>query len=249
MRRILTTIPRSGTHYLKSLISAALGTAPLEKDLSEPCDLLAAASSVPTNQLIYGHFSFSRHGELLSERTFPGLRMLVLTRHPFDRLISQLAFEKALGGALPDPNKTPQELARELLLGQWDGKPWANGTVVNDFAAWHNFLLRDLVTDWLEHRSCHLVKLENVVADPLGVLPACLEFFHIALPSSEVIEIVERINFQSLSGGRVPGQIDPASHYRAGVPGEWRHVFTNADVELLKPKFELELKGSGYSLE
>ena len=36
--------------------------------------------------------------------------------HPLDRLISQLAFEKALGEPLPDPEQSAQRLARDLPI-------------------------------------------------------------------------------------------------------------------------------------
>ena len=32
----------------------------------------------------------------------------------------------------------------------------------------------------------------------------------------------ERFTFERMSNGRKPGEIDPQSHYRAGLPGEWR---------------------------
>jgi hypothetical protein len=246
-RPVLTTNPRSGTHYLKSLVSTALGKLPLERDLSAPADLRAAVSSVPNNQLIYWHFSFSRHGKVLAE-SLPGLRMLVLTRHPFDRLISQLAFTKASGGPLPDPNASPQQLARELLLGQWDGKPWSSGLVVNDYAAHHNFLLRDLVTEWLINRNSRLVKFEDLISRPTEILADCLNFIGVALPRGEIAKITERINFMTLSGGRTQGQFDVTSHYRSGIIGEWLRVFSPTDIEILKQKYGDEIKQTGYSL-
>ena len=246
-RPVLTTNPRSGTHYLKSLVSAALGKSPLERDLSSPADLHAAVSSTPSDQLIYGHFSFSRHGKVLDE-SLPGLRMLVLTRHPFDRLISQLAFTKANGGTLPDPNASPQQLARELLLGQWDGKPWSSGHVEYDYAARHNFLLRDLVTEWLINRNCRLVKFEDLISRPADILVDCLNFIGVALPSGEIAKITERINFMTLSGGRSQGQFDATSHYRSGTMGEWLRGFSPTDVEILKQKYGDEIKQTGYSL-
>jgi hypothetical protein len=175
--------------------------------------------------------------------------MLVLTRHPFDRLISQLAFTKAKGGAWPDPNTSPQQLAREVLLGQWDGKPWPpSGRVEYDHAASHNFHLRDLVTEWLINRNCRLVKFEDLISRPADILADCLNFIGVALPRDEIEKITERINFMTLSGGRSQGQLDATSHYRKGVVGEWRQVFSPTDIEILKQKYGDEIKQTGYSL-
>lgn len=247
---VLTTIPRSGTHYLKSLISAALGIPPLEKDFERsPEGLRAALSALPGSQLIYGHFRFSLHGGVLDEKLVPGLRMVILTRHPLDRLISQVAFQKASGQQLPDPEHSPQRIVRDEMLGKWDGNELrSDGTVVEDCAAWENFLLRDFVTDWLDNRNCHLVKFEDLISTPIEVLIECLAFFRVTLPREEIVKITEAINFTTLSGGRSPGQVDPTSHYRRGIAGEWREVFSAADIDVLRRKCADVFRKSGYDL-
>ncbi len=238
---VLSSSPRSGTHYLKSMISAALGSPPLERDLSAPDELHAALLGSQGDQLIYGHFRFSQHSAVLDQRRHSGLRMVVLTRHPFDRLISQLTFEKSLNGPLPNPQHSPERLARDLLLGNWDGKPWQSGLTVKDYAAWHNFHTRDLVTDWLGDRRCLLVKFERLITSPVETLAECLEFYGVSRTHDEIVEITECVNFRSLSGGRSPGQLDPSSHYRLGRVGEWRNVFLATDREVLSQKYEFSI--------
>lgn len=245
---VLTTNPRSGTHYFKSLISAALGISPLERDLTEPSDLLAAVSEANGKQLIYGHFRFSEHGAILDERLRPDLRIVVLTRHPLDRLISQLAFTKAQGGSVPEPEHSPQRLARDLLLGNWDNKPLSYGLIEKDFAATFNSLERDRVTDWLDHRNCHLVRFEELTSRPVEVLAECTEFFGVATPHENLVKITKEINFVTLSGGRSRGQVDPASHYRRGISGEWRAVFSPADLDILRRKYAAAAGKAGYVL-
>jgi hypothetical protein len=249
MIAVLTNNPRSGTHYLKNLISAALGIRPLERDLSAPGELRAAISAAQGSELIYGHFRFSQHAAILDDGLIPDLRVVVLTRHPFDRLISQLAYETVLNGRLPDPNHLPQQLARDLLLGHWDGRPWKDGMVVNDYPAWHNFLYRDLVTDWLDNRNCHLVKFEDLISNPAKVLSACVNFLGFDRPHDTILQITRKINFSTLSGGRKPGQLDPKSHYRKGVPGEWRDIFSPSDIWILKEKYSELFARCGYDVE
>jgi hypothetical protein len=177
-----------------------------------------------------------------------GLRLIVLTRHPLDRLISQLAWERALGGPLPCRTKAPQQLARELILSQWDGRPWHNGYVVADYAAVHNYYLRELVSDWMYFRPCLMVKFEQLIAYPFEVLTECLDHLRVSASKCEVKRATQLVNFQSLSDGRRPGQADPLSHYRCGIPGEWSGVFASEDIKSMRPKCADAFSRAGYAL-
>lgn len=248
MRRVLITNPRSGTHYLKTLLAFLLGEPPLEHSFAGSDELAEALRAASPTQLVYGHFYFSKFAAALNPAVVPGLRLVVLTRHPFDRLISQLAREKALGGRLPDPTRSPQQLAREQLLGAWDGVPWADGYVVDDFAAVHNFYLRELVSDWLEQREAHLVRFEELIADPVAILAGCLNFLRVTPSPGAISAALRAVSFESLSAGRQPGQVDPASHYRAGISGEWRSVFMPTDLDSLRKKYATAFQAAGYTL-
>ena len=109
-----------------------------------------------------------------------------------------------------------------------------------------DFFLRDLVTDWLDNRKCHLVRFEDLISAPVEVLTECLVFFRVTLPREEIVSITERINFATLSGGRSPGQVNPMSHYRQGRTGEWREAFSPADIDFLKQKRADVFAKSGY---
>lgn len=248
MRRVLTTNPRSGTHYLKTLISAVLGADPVEKRYQNAADLDATLSSVESNRLVYDHFHFTKFGSVLDTLKFGDLRLVALTRHPLDRLISQLAYEKALGGRLPSHTRTPQQLAREMMLGQWDGKPWEDGFVVADYAAIHNHYLHELVSSWLEFRRCLLVRFEELVARPSEILARCLDHLHVNASPNDIQRAVKRVTFASLSNGRQPGQVDELSHYRCGLPGEWRRVFSPDDIKIMRPKYAEAFARGGYPL-
>lgn len=248
MKRILNSNPRSGTHYLKQVISAALDTAPVERDWETEDGLFGALSSMPDDQLLHGHFRFSRDADTLDDELFPDLRMVVLNRHPVDRLISQIAWQRVTTNHLPDPHAPAQQLARDLLLGHWDGKVWPSGFVVDDFAAHHNFLLHDRVTSWLARPSCHYVKFEELIASPVQGFLECFDFLEIRVSRHDIEQILERINFFTLSGGRVPGEMDCSSHYRRGLCGEWRQVFAPEDLAHLRPKYSTAFAQSGYDL-
>ena len=248
MRRVLTTNPRSGTHYLKFLISSALGSHPVEEVFPRAEDLDANLSSANGDRLVYGHFRFTEFSPVLDPRKYLDLRLLVLTRHPLDRMISQIAYETALDGRVPSRAKTPRQLVRELMLGQWDGRPWEDGFTVDDYAAIHNHYLREFVSDWLEARTCLMVRFEDLIARPEEVLSECLDHLQVSAPRSRIRQTVEAVTFMTLSNGRQPGQADPMSHYRCGIPGEWRHVFAPEDIEIMRPRYAQAFARAGYVL-
>lgn len=51
------------------------------------------------------------------------------------------------------------------------------------------------------------------------------------LTTGEALALCQRYGFRALSGGRQPGEEDAKSHYRRGVPGDWRRAFGPAEVE------------------
>jgi hypothetical protein len=62
-----------------------------------------------------------------------------------------------------------------------------------------------------------------------------------------VIEEAVLLNsFERLSSGRAPGQIDNTSHYRRGVPGEWRSLLDPTDVEAARASIGDIVAALGY---
>jgi hypothetical protein len=62
----------------------------------------------------------------------------------------------------------------------------------------------------------------------------------------QVAEIVERNDFANKSGGRKPGEEDVQSHYRKGVPGDWRNHFTDKHKDYVKKNLNGLLVKLGY---
>ncbi len=75
------------------------------------------------------------------------------------------------------------------------------------------------------------VKYEDLLEDEYGEFKSILDHLGIAIPPARLRKIVRKCSFESLSGGRQPGQEDKAHHYRKGVAGDWRnHMPVDGEV-------------------
>ena len=66
------------------------------------------------------------------------------------------------------------------------------------------------------------------------------------MPVERLLGIVWENDFKKRSGGRKPGEEDPRSHYRKGVPGDWRNHFTAAHIEYFQEHYNEVLLNLGY---
>ena len=69
------------------------------------------------------------------------------------------------------------------------------------------------------------------------------------LPLRRLRDIVEANQFTKLAEGRQPGQEDVKSHYRKGVPGDWRNHFNEEHIALFKQQFNDLLVKLGYETD
>jgi lipopolysaccharide transport system ATP-binding protein len=58
--------------------------------------------------------------------------------------------------------------------------------------------------------------------------------------------ILRRTSFRRMSGGRLPGEEDPTSHFRRGVPGDWRDHFSGPLKAAFKERWGDLLIATGY---
>jgi hypothetical protein len=66
------------------------------------------------------------------------------------------------------------------------------------------------------------------------------------LTPDKMLEIVDRNDFAHKAGGRKPGEEDVQSHYRKGVPGDWKNHFTEEHKDYFKKNFNDLLVQLGY---
>jgi len=241
---VMTSYPRAGTHWLKKMISDVLGEEPFDRIVSRSRRrLINALDREASHCLVYDHFVYDLHSGILDPAVRPNLRMLLLYRNPLDALISDCHL-RALKGILPYGDLPALENARILLRRQWSGDRAISRMMRRDmiFASSFRDYVKRRAVDWLVSGRCFPVRYEDLVADAPRYLKAALEYLGIEHTSADIARSVERNDFMRLSGGRVPGQTDAGSHYRRGVPGEWREVFSEEDIEVA-------LKGIGDYLE
>ena len=67
-----------------------------------------------------------------------------------------------------------------------------------------------------------------------------------SLPVERMLGIVWENDFAKNSGGRVRGQEDTGSHYRKGIPGDWRNHFNKDHIEVFKERYNHIVIGLGY---
>ena len=99
---------------------------------------------------------------------------------------------------------------------------------------------------WMESGD-PLIRYEDLLTDDVRLLEEVL-IGHCNLPVEPEIlrRTVEQSRFENLSGGRRPGQEDRSSHFRKGVPGDWRNHFTSKVTEAFKDRFGDILIYAGY---
>jgi lipopolysaccharide transport system ATP-binding protein len=107
----------------------------------------------------------------------------------------------------------------------------------------------DWVRSWHENRDAAMsleLTYERMLENPVGVMTRVAEHFDLD-SSPEVVEpIVAANSFQSLSGGRRPGQDNGKSFFRKGVAGDWKNHFTPELKKLYKRSIGDFLMEFGY---
>ncbi|HXW52085.1 MAG TPA: sulfotransferase domain-containing protein [Candidatus Acidoferrales bacterium] len=111
------------------------------------------------------------------------------------------------------------------------------------------FLSQMLSWGYGENPSILEFRFEDMIADQAGSFTKILTHMGLAprpIDAAVLEAILAKYSFERLSGGRTPGQEDATSHYRRGVPGDWRNHFTNAHVAYFKSLYNPLLLKLGY---
>jgi hypothetical protein len=69
------------------------------------------------------------------------------------------------------------------------------------------------------------IKYEDLKANPEASMLPMLRFLKADDSSGSISQCIANGSFQRVSGGRVAGVEDSASHFRKGIVGDWRNTF------------------------
>jgi hypothetical protein len=159
--------------------------------------------------------SYTRHLDQL-HRLFPTAKIVHIVRDPRDVAVSRMVFSKRAGASEAcTPGADEHRLTLEGAVRSWTQAV----TAVDAFAEAHPGLV---------HEMGYL----DLHADPFGETERLFGFLGAPAPRVLVEEIVAATSFEALSGRR-PGDEDPTSFLRKGLPGDWRTVLDPASAELI----------------
>ncbi|WP_414623151.1 sulfotransferase domain-containing protein [Calothrix sp. CCY 0018] len=109
------------------------------------------------------------------------------------------------------------------------------------------------IFSWDYHNPNILEKrFEDLIANPVEEFKQIFSHLQITpnlLSQEDLHAIVEKHAFNRLSGGRKEGEEDVYSHYRRGLPGDWKNHFSSHHIEQFKKLFNPILIKTGYETD
>ncbi len=90
------------------------------------------------------------------------------------------------------------------------------------------------------------LRFETLIADATSTLLEVFAHYELDVPRTTIEDVVAENSFQRLSGGREPGEVDPYSHFRSGVPGDWKNHFTPSLIDAFKARWGDLVLALGY---
>jgi lipopolysaccharide transport system ATP-binding protein len=106
----------------------------------------------------------------------------------------------------------------------------------------------EIQRSWLpvcEKERALLVRYEDLLADEQTVFARIIDYCQLDISPQNLREIVARNSFESRTG-RHKGEEDTSSHYRKGIVGDWRNVFSPKVISDFKLRFGDVLIRTGY---
>lgn len=165
-----------------------------------------------------------------------GDRAIVVLRDPRDVVISLLF--SLLYSHGPDP---ATEFGRSQLAARVHDEELTDRMIEAFGAAPRMFLTWTDVDD----ASALVVRFEELVADQFSAFRRIYDWLGWPVPADVLELVVTRLDFRNRSG-RDPGTLDPFSHYRKGIVGDWRGYFTRRHGEHWEGAYPGLLRNTGY---
>ncbi len=150
------------------------------------------------------------------QRIFPGARFIHIVRDGRDVLVSRVKHAQRVVTQVVRGN--PDEYGFSARTEEY-ARDWAR--TVGSAAA---FAQRHPAV-------CHTVTYEALKQDAEGTLEEIFRFLEVDPSADVVARCRDAGSFETLSGGRKPGEEDTRSFLRKGVVGDWRNHLDEATLE------------------
>lgn len=106
----------------------------------------------------------------------------------------------------------------------------------------------EIQRSWLpacQREEALLVRYEDLLADEQAAFARIINYCRLDVSPENLRDIVTRNSFERQSG-RAKGEEDVSSHYRKGIVGDWKNVFSEKVKDEFKRKFGDLLLLTGY---
>lgn len=215
----ITTCRRCGTHWLKHIVSDALGfnrtmpdmdrfkKSPWHRNYEYPKEVERREHKEP------GAYVYVSHTPLgLLRNISEVMNVAVLVRDLRDVCVSNAYYVKK------DKQATDEEIRKKALEYLDKGGPTPNFN-----------------QSYLENRGivphC-LVRFEDLVVNTFDAVSRMFMCFGYEYDKDALVGALEKNSFRNLSGGRERGHEDRMHHYRKGIVNESRNFFSNQDEQI-----------------
>lgn len=257
---ILVTLPRSGTVFTKGFIAQlfsfnvqkVLFTSGvyLQPPLWDPYPADTTFRQLDDRSILTAHYALTP--ELRRWLDEPGNLGVYLYRDPRDVAVSAaLAIKHAMPGHIFHPHlqgMSDDEAISFLLTGGMVPSPLAEHK--NDlihFSGMRHYC--DISTPWMMHQRIVKLRYEDWTQDIYGSYMRAFNRQGITLDEKRLRTTMADNDFSKYSSGRKQGTEDKKSHFRIGVPGNFRQKFKPLHVSQCKHSIGQDLINLGYEYD
>jgi hypothetical protein len=99
---------------------------------------------------------------------------------------------------------------------------------------------------WLSSPKVSTMRFEDFSVDLVDTVYNMLNQTPFSVSRERIRDIQKSVNFYSASGGRRPGEEQKTSHFRNGLTGQYKTVFSKLQKDLCKQKIGHDLIQLGY---
>ncbi|WP_422367996.1 sulfotransferase family protein [Pelagibius sp.] len=122
------------------------------------------------------------------------------------------------------------------------------GRIKGHAATWRDTAAK-FQKDAADHPGRHFsLRYENMLTDTGREMTALFDWLGCDVSDATIAEVVRRNSFQTLSGGREPGETDARSFLRKGIAGDWKNHFDEECDALYREVAGEALAAAGYEV-